>query len=92
MAVFWSFFVLISVISSENTTSDDFSTATPSGENFTYDFMDYEATTESTTAIPSSSTTEEPDRPAEEPLPASGRLLSPLSSGKWAVFTIYPLN
>ncbi|XP_059202577.1 tectonic-1 [Centropristis striata] len=92
MAVLWStfhllslFFFFISVTTSENTISDDFNT-TFSDQNVTFNFTDSFTTPQpaefhSTTQTPRTSTEE----PAEssllpgEPLPVSGRLLTPLS-------------
>lgn len=86
------FFLFIDATCSENTTNYNFSVTVFGEKNATYIDMDNFTTTiptgfDSTTPLPSSST-EEPVQPAlpAEPLPISGRLLTPVIDGKPSLY------
>ncbi|XP_051277192.1 tectonic-1 isoform X2 [Dicentrarchus labrax] len=84
----FSLFLLFPVVTAnENTTSYNFNTTVFGEQNVTFNFTDNYTTTpptefDSTTPTPSSSSTDEPVQPTlpTEPLPVSGRLLTPVTS------------
>ncbi|KAM9376175.1 tectonic-1 [Pholidichthys leucotaenia] len=80
------FFIFTAVTTNENTTGDIYNTTAFGEQNFTVTVTDtYTATTEpalfeSSSPTPSSSSVEEESSLPGEPLPASGRLLTPVTA------------
>lgn len=96
----FSLFLLFTVVTtSENTTNYNLNTTVFGDQNATYiDMANYTTTQptefDSTTSTPSFSSTEEPVQPTlpAEPLPVSGRLLTPVTNSKPSFYRTTPLN
>lgn len=92
-------FLFTVVTSSENTTNYNLNTTLFGDQNATYNDMDDYTTTQPaefdyTTATPSDSSTEEPAQPTlpAEPLPVSGRLLTPVTNSNPSLYLTTLLN